>query len=161
MTSIKNQRPNEKGRYKQGYYKLVNPNKYASLDKRIIYRSGLELQFFTYFDTNNDIISWSSENLIIKYMHPMKGKIMNYNIDVMFTTRTGKKYIGEIKPYAFLTKPIKPSNNATDKKKEAYKYALERYVEILYKKEAAQLYAKRHGMDFVFLTERYFVKVGK
>lgn len=158
MGRIKDLKPQKNSRFNQGYYQLINPDKYASLDKRIIYRSSLELKFFQFCDRDTKIIKWASEPFVVKYYHPIKKKKYDYNIDVWFQDVDKKKYMVEIKPFAYLTKPVKPSQNAHMSKWKRYKYEMERYIEIMAKKQAAKAFAEMNDMVYIFITEMFFLK---
>lgn len=157
---IKDLKPQLGSHYKQGYYQCINPEKYASFDKRIIYRSNLELNFFKLCDTDKKIIKWASEPFVIKYYHPLKKKKLDYNVDVWFIDDKNQKYLIEIKPFAFLKKPVKPNQNSPTKKFKQYKLEMERYVEIMAKKQAAEIFANHNGMRYLFITENFFLKNG-
>lgn len=157
---IKNLKPQKNSHFNQGYFQALNPEKYASLDKRIIYRSSLELRFFKMCDTDKGIVKWASEPFTIKYHHPIKKRSLSYTVDVWFQDTKGAKYIVEIKPHAYLAKPTKPSQNAHMSAWKRYKYEMERYIEIMAKKEAATKFAQANGMKYIFITEMFFINNG-
>lgn len=157
---IKDMKPQANSHFKQGYYQAVNPEKYASLDKRIIYRSSLELKFFKMCDFDKKIVKWASEPFSVRYYHPVKKKQYSYTIDVWFQDNKGLKYMVEIKPFAYLKKPIKPSQNAHMNSWKRYKYEMERFIEIMAKKDAAAKFAMANDMKYIFITEMFFVNNG-
>ena len=66
-------------KYKQGVYKPINPEKF--IGKTAQYRSGLELKFFRFFDLNENVIKWGSENIVIPYISPIDLKQHRYFVD--------------------------------------------------------------------------------
>jgi hypothetical protein len=63
--------------YAQGLFTPINKQKY--IGKNIPkYRSGWELTFMTFCDSNKNVLYWASESISIPYRHPFKGKVVNY-----------------------------------------------------------------------------------
>jgi len=60
-------------RYKQGFYKLINPDKYMGNPNAIIYRSSWELKFCHWCDTQTNIKRWHSECEFIPYQDAKGG----------------------------------------------------------------------------------------
>lgn len=89
------------GNWAQGIYTPKNPEKYIGNHKPK-YRSGWELTFMTFCDTNKNIIYWASEAMRIPYKHPLTGKPTIYVPDffVVYENKFGKKVaeVVEIKP---------------------------------------------------------------
>ena len=54
-------------KYNQGFYNLMNPDKYKGDPGRVIYRSSWEFAFCKYLDTTESILKWSCEQPIITY----------------------------------------------------------------------------------------------
>jgi len=88
-------------KYAQGLYEVKNINKYVGKGKPK-YRSGWELTFMIFCDTNDKIISWASESMAIPYRHPVTGKQHKYIPDffIVYQDKLGKvkAEIIEIKP---------------------------------------------------------------
>jgi len=88
-------------RYAQGIYVPKNPQKYIGNHKPR-YRSGWELTFMTFCDTNSNVIYWASESMRIPYKHPLTGKPTIYVPDffVVYENKFSKKIaeVVEIKP---------------------------------------------------------------
>ena len=99
-----------------GRYIAKKPKKYRGDSKRIIYRSLWERKFMVYCDTNNKIIEWGSEEIIIPYLSPWDGKVHRYFPDFYIKAKqsngTLKKFIIEVKPKK-QTKPPKPVTRKT------------------------------------------------
>lgn len=87
--------------YAQGRFTPKNPEKYIGNNKPK-YRSGWELTFMTFADTNKNILYWASESLRIPYRNPLTGKQTIYVPDffVVYQNRLGKQVaeVVEIKP---------------------------------------------------------------
>ena len=66
-----------KQKYAQGLYEVKNIKKYVGKGKPK-YRSGWELTFMIFCDTNDNIITWASESMAIPYRHPLDGKVHKY-----------------------------------------------------------------------------------
>ena len=133
-------------KYAQGRYTVRNPQKYVGKGKPT-YRSGWELTFMIFCDTNDKIIKWASESIVIPYMHPFKGKRTNYIPDFFIVYqdkygRTNAELI-EIKPKA---------QSIIEEKRTNPKTAIT--VAINHAKwKYAQAYCKTQGIQFRVVTE--------
>ena len=100
----------------KGKYTPTNPRKYTGNPSNIIYRSLWERKFMVYCDTNNKILEWGSEEIIIPYLSPWDGRVHRYfpdfYIKVKQSNGTLKKFIIEVKPKK-QTKPPKPVTRKT------------------------------------------------
>ena len=61
-------------KYLQGKYKVRNEAKYNGDASNVIYRSSWELKFLVWCDNNPNVVSFSSEEIIIPYKSPVDGK---------------------------------------------------------------------------------------
>ena len=95
----------------KGRYNPVNPNKYKGNSQNIIYRSLWERKFMVYCDTNDKVLEWGSEEIIIPYVSPWDGKVHRYFPDFYIKVKQSngniKKFIIEVKPKK-QTRPPKP-----------------------------------------------------
>ena len=86
----------------KGKYNPRNPQKYTGNSQNVIYRSLWERKFMVYCDTNNSILEWGSEEIIIPYLSPWDGRIHRYFPDFYIKTKQAdnsvKKFIIEVKP---------------------------------------------------------------
>ena len=57
----------------RGKYQPKNPKKYVGDSSHVHYRSLWERKFMVYCDTNNSIVEWGSEEVIIPYVSPCDG----------------------------------------------------------------------------------------
>lgn len=137
---------------KQGFYKPINPAKYRGDVDNIVFRSGLECNYFRYFDLNKNVLEWSSEEVQVPYIG-LDGKTHRYFVDVWVKVKTKKneikQLICEIKPESFLKEP-KPQQRMTKKWKNRYA----EYLTNMAKFEAAKKFAEKTGMKFIILTEK-------
>ena len=95
----------------KGRYNPVNPNKYKGNPQNIIYRSLWERKFMVYCDTNDKVLEWGSEEIIIPYISPWDSKVHRYFPDFYIKVKQSngniKKFIIEVKPKK-QTRPPKP-----------------------------------------------------
>ena len=88
----------------KGRYIAKNPKKYKGDPRTIIYRSLWERKFMVYCDTNNAVIEWGSEEIIIPYLSPWAKKIHRYFPAFYIQTKQHyvrpKKFIIEVQPKA-------------------------------------------------------------
>lgn len=133
-------------KWAQGIFTPKNPSKYVGKHKPK-FRSGWELTFMMFCDTNKNIISWASEALSIPYRHPLTGKRTNYVPDffVLYEDRFGRQRaeIVEIKPKKQSIIESKVAS-AKDRAIVAINHA---------KWEAASKYCKQAGLSFRVITE--------
>ena len=137
---------------KQGFFKPRNPQKYSGDVKNIVYRSGLELNFFHYMDLNKYVLKWHSEETVVKYIS-IDGKQHRYFLDLwcQVQDKTGniKEYICEIKPFAFTQPPPKQQRET-----KLWREKVKTWLINQMKWESAKQYAEKHGQEFKILTER-------
>jgi len=133
-------------KFAQGVFAPKNPAKYVGKHKPR-YRSGWELTFMMFCDSNNNVISWASEALAIPYRHPLTGKVTQYIPDffVLYEDKFGRKKaeIVEIKPKKQSLIESRVAS-AKDKMIVAINHA---------KWAAAQAYCKQQGLVFRVITE--------
>ena len=95
----------------KGRYSPQNPKKYTGNPRNIIYRSLWERKFMVYCDTNDKVLEWGSEEIIIPYISPWDGKVHRYFPDFYIKVKQSdgnlKKFIIEVKPKK-QTRPPKP-----------------------------------------------------
>lgn len=165
MNRMKELKPNANSPYDQGYYKPNNPQKYKGLDKRIIFRSGLEFKFCKYCDEKDFIVEWVSEPFSIPYKHPFekdedgKPKTHNYWFDFLIRKKEGNEivtYIVEVKPKSLLVKPKPVPPTANVKTRRNYNEKLKTIIINRTKAAAAASYAKARNFKYMFVTEDFF-----
>lgn len=138
-------------KYYSGKYKIINREKYLGDPDNIIYRSSWELKCLLWFDKNDDIVSWSSEELIIPYISPVDGKPHRYFPDFFVKSKTKngiKTMVIEIKPYK-QTIPPKQRKKVT----KLYITEVTTWGVNQAKWEAAKEYCSDRKWEFKILTE--------
>jgi hypothetical protein len=137
----------------KGKYQPKNTKKYVGNPSNIIYRSLWERKFMIYCDTNENILEWGSEELVIPYRSPVDGKIHRYFPDFYIKVKEPdgniKKYLIEIKPHKQTIPPKKPQRQTKGYIYEAYEYAKNQS-----KWEAAKEYCKDRQWEFKVITEK-------
>ena len=132
-------------RWAQGNYVILNREKYAG-NGTPRYRSGWELSFMKFCDTNDHVLQWASESIAIPYRHPLTGKVTQYIPDFLITYRnrdnTVRAELIEIKPKS--QSVIESKMNSRDRAVVAINYA---------KWAAAQKWCNQHGLTFRVITE--------
>ena len=140
-------------RWAQGNYVIVNREKYAG-NGTPRYRSGWELSFMKFCDTNDHVLQWASESIAIPYRHPITGKVTQYIPDFLMTYRTRdntmRAELIEIKPKS--QSVIESKMNSRDRAVVAINYA---------KWHQATLWARNNGMTFRVITEDDMFANGK
>lgn len=122
----------------------------------IVYRSLWERRLMVEFDTNQDVLHWGSEEIIIPYKSPIDGKWHRYFPDFVIKMRdkTGsiKVKMIEVKPLA-QTRPPAPYEIG---KRPTKKYLTEvaRYGINNAKWKAAREFCADRGWEFVIITEK-------
>lgn len=133
-------------KYAQGIYTPKHPEKYIG-NHQPRYRSGWELTFMTFCDTNRNVLYWASEALRVPYKHPLTGKPTIYIPDffVVYQNKHGQKIaeVVEIKPKKQSIIESKVSN-AKDRIVVAINHA---------KWASAMAYCKAQGYTFRVITE--------
>lgn len=142
------------GNWAQGIYTPKNPEKYIGKHKPK-YRSGWELTFMTFCDTNKSIIYWASEAMRIPYKHPLTGKPTIYVPDffVVYENKFGKKVaeVVEIKPKKQSIIESKVAS-AKDRAIVAINHA---------KWASAKAYCQQQGFAFRVITEDDLYHTGR
>ena len=132
-------------RWAQGSYTVLNRDKYVG-NGVPRYRSGWELSFMKFCDTNDAILQWASESIAIPYRHPLTGKMTQYIPDflIMYRTRdnTIRAELIEIKPKK--QSVIESKMSSRDRAVVAINYS---------KWDAATKWARKNGLSFRVITE--------
>jgi hypothetical protein len=131
--------------FRQGNYLVRNPGKYVGKGTPR-YRSGWELTFMMFLDSNDNVLQWASESISIPYRNPLTGKQSVYIPDFLVTYRgrnnTTIAELIEIKP----KKQSLLESKATDRDRAivALNYA---------KWDAATKWSRRNGLTFKVINE--------
>lgn len=94
----------------RGKFTPKNPEKYVGDSSKIVFRSRIELRYFQYFDTNPAILFWNSEETVVPYFDPVKGKMRRYFPDALIkirdTSGNEKTLMIEFKHSSDLKEPV-------------------------------------------------------
>lgn len=141
------------GNWAQGLYTPKNPQKYVGKHTPR-YRSGWELTFMNFCDSNDKVIYWASEAMKIPYKHPITQKPTIYVPDffIVYENKYGKKVaeVVEIKPKKQSIIESKVAS-AKDRAIVAINHA---------KWAAANNYCKKQGLTFRVITEEDMFRNG-
>ena len=131
--------------FRQGIYTVRNPGKYVGKGTPR-YRSGWEMTFMMFLDSNDNIVQWASESITIPYRNPITGKQSMYVPDFFVTYRgrdnTTRAELIEIKPKKQSLIESKMSDR--DRAIVAVNYA---------KWASAQKWCQKNGLSFRVITE--------
>jgi hypothetical protein len=93
----------------KGRFIPKNYPKYKGDPTNIVFRSLLERKFMIYCDTNQSILQWSSEEIIIPYVSPVDNRWHRYFPDFYIKYRDRENNIREslieVKPYSQISSP--------------------------------------------------------
>jgi len=137
----------------KGRFIPKNPQKYAGDVSNIIWRSTWERQVMNWLDLSENVVYWSSEELVIKYFSPVDNKIHRYFPDFIVKI---KKRDGMVMTHVIEVKPEYQTRQPTQKKKT--KRFIEEsitYVVNQSKWKAAEEFCKDRGWVFQVLTEKH------
>ena len=117
----------------------------------IVIRSKWERKFCRIIDTNPDIIEWSSEDVVIKYLDPSKlNKVRRYYPDFWFKTKDLKQFIVEIKPL----RETRPPRASKKKSRLTILNEQKTFKTNMAKFEAAKRWCDKMNMTFKIITEK-------
>jgi hypothetical protein len=152
--------PNKPGKFKQGYYKIKNVEKYLGNPVDIVYRSSWEYKFMIYCDMNEQILKWGSEVFRIPYID-YKGHSRIYIPDFYLETKNTKheglmnRFLIEIKPEKEIREPEIPVGNISEKKLKNLEYDLGVWQKNKYKWTYTVEWCKNRDMKFWLVTEKH------
>lgn len=139
-------------RFLQGTYKPINPDKYAGNVKDIVYRSSWELAYMRRLDTDDKVLSWVSEEVVIPY-RDHNGRIHRYFMDFKVTRCINEEIITElieIKPYKETQPPVLTEGKKTKTKlREVLTWEKNQR-----KWAAARKFCEMKGWNFRIVTEK-------
>lgn len=136
----------------KGIFKAKKPQKYKGDPTNIVYRSRWELKYMMYLDSHENVLEWSSEEIIVPYRSPIDNKVHRYFPDFVVKIRNKEGFtetlMVEIKPYD-QTQPPKPQTKKTKQYiNEVYTWGVNSS-----KWESAKKYCEAKGWKFIILTE--------
>ena len=132
----------------KGKWTPKNKSKYAGDWSKITYRSLWERNAFRWCDTNDSVIKWNSEEVVIKYFCPTDKRYHRYYVDLLIEFRNGDTVLVEIKPKKETSPPKKPT-----RKTKRYLNEVTTYIKNTAKWQAAKAFADQHNVKFEIWTE--------
>ena len=138
----------------QGIFRPKNPKKYIGDSNNIVYRSSWECRVMNWFDQNDDIISWASEELIVPYKSPIDNRFHRYFPDFIVKVKTRD---GTMKTLMIEVKPKKQTIPPEPRKRVTKQYVTEvtTYGVNQAKWKAAHEYCLDRGWEFKIMTEEH------
>lgn len=137
----------------KGWFRPKNPKKYKGDANNVIYRSSWEFRVMKWLDENDNIIWWSSEELVIPYKSPVDEKYHRYFPDFVAKMKkkdgTERTYVIEVKPFSQTQRPVQKKRTTQKFLKEVQTYAINQE-----KWRAADIFCQKHGWEFLILTEK-------
>lgn len=136
----------------KGKFVPKNPKKYAGDVSNIVWRSTWERRVMEWLDRSENIIFWSSEELVIKYISPVDNRVHRYFPDFIVKVR---RKDGLVMTHVLEIKPEYQTKQPTQKRKtkrfleESITYAVNQS-----KWKAASEFCKDHGWVFQVVTEK-------
>ena len=153
----------------KGRFRPTNPEKYKGNSSKVVYRSSWELKMMRIFDTNPNILEWSSEEIVIPYRSPMPSKTKTQNkaykmrryfpdFYVKKKTKNGKivEELIEVKPLKQTMRPDPSKKNATPTGRISRRYLNEvtTFATNKAKWAAAEKFCEGKGWNFTIVTEK-------
>lgn len=150
----------KKGEPRQGYYTVINKDKYIGDASKIIFRSSWEKKYCVYCDTSPNVIEWTSEPFSVQYFNPIDQKLHKYYPDFLIKIKRNgviERVIVEVKPTKYLKKPEIPKKKSK-KALNAYYYQANEFIKNMAKIKAVQSACIENNLKFEIVTESFFNK---
>lgn len=133
----------------KGKFKPRNPQKYLGDASNIIYRSRWELKLMMELDSREQIVEWASEEIAIRYIHPVDKKYHRYFPDFWVKS---KKAVG-FEIMVIEVKPYKQTQIPTTKNKKRFIQEAITYEVNQSKWKAAKEVCADRNWKFIIMTE--------
>ncbi len=133
----------------KGKFKPRNPQKYLGDASNIIYRSRWELKLMMELDSREQIVEWASEEIAIRYIHPVDKKYHRYFPDFWVKSKKADGFeimVIEVKPY-------KQTQIPTTKNKKRFIQEAITYEVNQSKWKAAKEVCADRNWKFIIMTE--------
>lgn len=140
----------------KGRFRPNNPQKYSGDPTNIVFRSGIELRFMSYLDSNPGVVSWVSEETIVPYFDPATNRYRRYFPDFLVVVKHGTGTLTqliEIKPLSQTLPPKGTPHQDGRKNRRLLKEQLT-YITNQAKFAAATEYAADRGWKFKVITDK-------
>jgi hypothetical protein len=142
-------------KYYSGTFRPKNIHKYEGDHRNIKYRSLWEYKTLKWCDENPDVVSYSSEEVIIPYRCATDNKYHRYFMDLKIKFKNGQTYLIEIKPKKQTQQPKRKSRIT-----KAYVNEVMTYAKNQSKWKAADELCKDRGWIFEVWTEETLKNLG-
>jgi hypothetical protein len=133
----------------KGRFQPKNPKKYIGNPTNIIYRSSWELHLMMFLDSNDDVVGWGSEEIVIPYISPMDNRMHRYFPDMIVKKKNNEVILIEVKPYQQTQEPKVPQKRTRTFLNEAATYLINQA-----KWKAAREYCADRKWTFQIITEK-------
>ena len=138
----------------KGIYKPSYPKKYKCDQSNIIYRSLWEIKFMKYFDLNENILEWASEEFFIPYHDPTTNRVRRYFPDffIKYKDKDGniRRSVIEVKP---MRETLEPKATKGKSRKTLINESVT-YVKNQAKWKAAREFCADRKLEFKIMTEK-------
>lgn len=136
-----------------GKFSPKNPNKYLGDPTNIWYRSLWERRVMAHLDSNENVVGWSSEEIIIPYLSPVDNRWHRYFPDFLVKSKNKQ---GLIETIIIEVKPSSQAIAPKTQKRVTQKYITEvmTYGVNQAKWKAAEEYCKDRNWKFIVITEK-------
>ena len=138
--------------FRQGTYTVRNRQKYVGKGEPR-YRSGWEMTFMMFLDSNDNVVNWASEAVRIPYCNPITGKQTMYVPDFLVTYKGPNN---TLKAELIEIKPKKQSLIESKMSEQTAKIVAQNYA----KWDAATKWARANGLMFRVITEQDIFRQG-
>lgn len=137
----------------KGHFRATNPSKYDGDSTNIVYRSGLELRYMQFLDSNAGVKKWSSEEVIVPYFDGATSRWRRYFPDFVVTTIDNKTFMIEIKPHKQCSPPTGTMHQDGRKNRRLLKEQLT-YITNQCKWQHAKEFCADRQWQFKIVTEK-------
>jgi hypothetical protein len=140
----------------KGIFKVHNKHKYEGNPHNVIYRSSWENAYMMKLDHDKNVLSWSSESVVIPYRFSVDDSFHRYFVDFKVVRKDPD---GVVRTYLYEIKPLsqcRPPKNAVNKRRPTRKMINEHmtYAKNQDKWKYAEMYCAERGWIFKVLTEK-------
>lgn len=141
------------------YFKYLKfPEKYKGT-RPLTVRSSWEMKFISkYLDINQNILEWTSESVIVKYISPIDGRYHRYFIDFSYKARNkdGKivEHWIEIKPHNQTLPPKEPKRKTQGYIKSVQTYLINQAKWETSKQICEQYKQQGKDVEFIIISEK-------
>ena len=149
--------------WKQGTYRIQNPQKYIGGKTEIKYKSGLEERVMYFLDNNLNILRWNYEGISIIYLKPIfenwqihhveeRKYYLDFYAEIKQKDGTIQRYLLEIKSKSATIPPLKPKK-MTPKAQRRYINDCMVYAINKNKWNAAKVFCENKGWKFKMVLD--------